>query len=321
MAPRSAAVLALAGCLVAAAPSQAAETARDLLQRMSRALTTSSYVGEFRLDGPGYAERMRIVHCVRDGAVSERLVSLTGPGRELIREGDQVTAYLPDKRLAVVEQRPGRGALLGNLPRFDGDIERWYELELAGQLPAVNGRPAAVVEVRPRDDFRFGHRLWIDEATGLPVQTELLDTQGRTLERLRFTRLELRDDIAGAALEPGVDASAYRWVRQAAGATPDGDPPWQVRRPPPGFRLSASAVKDMAGVPSPVSQLVLSDGLASVSVFIHAPAGDEPPTQGSGRAGAASTFSALVEGQHVTAVGEVPPQTLQAIVAGIARRN
>jgi sigma-E factor negative regulatory protein RseB len=77
----------------------------------------------------------------------------------------------------------------------------------------------------------------------------------------------------------------------------------------------------MAGVPSPVNQLVLSDGLASVSVFIHAAAGDDPPPQGPGRAGAASTFTALVEGQHVTAVGEVPPRTLKAIVSSIARRR
>jgi len=308
----SAAALGLAACLAAAVPVQASETARSLLQRMSEALTHSSYVGEFRLEGRGYVERMRIVHCVRDGAVSERLVSLSGPGRELVRQGEEVTAYLPDKKIAVIERRPGRGALLGNLPRFDGDIEKWYELRLAGSLPAVNGRPAAVVEVRPRDGFRFGHRLWIDEATGMPVQTELLDADGRTIERLRFTRLEIREDIPESSLEPGVDPSGFRWVRQAA-HPPSGESAWRVRAPP--------SVGDMAGVPSPVNQLVLSDGLASVSVFIHAAAGDDPPPEGPGRAGAASTFTALVEGQHVTAVGEVPPQTLKAIVGSIARRD
>jgi len=315
-----AAALALLACLAAVAPAGASESALALLQRMTEALTGSSYVGEFRLEGRGYAEHMRIVHCVRDGTVSERLVSLSGTGRELVRQGDEVTAYLPDRRVAVIERRPGRGALLGNLPRFDGDIEKWYEFELAGTLPAVNGRPAVVVVVRPRDGFRFGHRLWIDEATGMPVQTELLDAGGRTIERLRFTRLEIRDDIPDASLKPAVDAAGFRFVRQAA-RPPAGESAWQVKAPPPGFRLSASSVGDMAGVPSPVSQLVLSDGLASVSVFIHAAAGDDPPPQGSGRAGAASTFTTLVEGQHVTAVGEVPPQTLKAIVGSIARRD
>ena len=316
----SAAALGLVACLAAAATAQASETARSLLQRMSEALTNSSYVGEFRLEGHGYVEHMRIVHCIRDGTVAERLVSLSGPGRELVRRGEEVTAYLPDKKIAVIERRPGRGALFGNLPRFDGDIEQWYDLQLAGSLPAVNGRPAAVVLVRPRDSFRFGHRLWIDEATGMPVQTELLDAEGRTIERLRFTRLEIREDIPDSSLKPGVDPAGFRWVRQAA-HPPAGESAWLVRAPPPGFRLSASSVGDLAGVPSPVNQLVFSDGLASVSVFIHAAAGDDPPPEGMGRAGAASTFTALVEGQHVTAVGEVPPQTLKAIVGSIARRD
>ena len=312
--------LALATCLAAAAPAHATDEGRDWLERMSRALTTSSYVGEFNLEGQGYAERMRIVHCVRDGSVSERLVSLSGPGRELITKGDEVTAYLPDKRIAVIERRPGKGGLLGALPRADSQIEQWYEVRLDDRLPELNGRPAAVVSVRPRDGYRFGHRLWIDEATGMPVRTELVDGAGNVVERLRFTHLEIRADIPDSSLQPGVDPAQFRWVRQAAYPEEAGAA-WQVRQPPPGFRLSASSVKDIVGMPSPVNQLVLSDGLASVSVFIHAPAAGRQPPQGVGHAGAASTFSTVVAGQQVTAVGEVPPETLKAIVSSIARQD
>jgi sigma-E factor negative regulatory protein RseB len=316
---RRAAAAFLATLLLAGA-AQAADDARDWLDRMSHALNTSSYVGEFRLDRHGYSERMQIVHCVRDGAVSERLVSLSGPGRELIRKGDEVTAFLPDKQIAVIERRPGKEGLLGTLPRLDGKVEQWYELRLEGSVPELNGRPAAVVSVRPRDGFRFGHRLWIDEETGMPVRTELLDADGGVVERLRFTRLEIRDDIPEASLRPGVDPAKFRWVRQAE-HPPTTAVAWQVRQAPPGFRLSASTVRDIVGLPSPVDQLVLSDGLASVSVFIHAPAPGRRPPQGAGRAGSASTFSSVVDGQQVTAVGEVPPQTLEAIVGSIERRD
>ena len=310
----------LAACLVASAPAQAADEGRDWLQRMSHALTTSNYVGEFHLEGRGYTERMRIVHRVRDGTVSERLVSLDGPGRELIRNGDEVIAYLPDKKIAVIERRPGQDGLLGALPRIDGDVEQWYEVRLEDHLPELNGRQAAVVSVRPRDGYRFGHRLWIDEATGMPVRTELHDASGNVVERLRFTRLEIRGDIPDSSLQPDLDPAHFRWVRQAAHA-PEAATVWQVSRPPPGFRLSASSVKEIVGVPSPVSQLVLSDGLASVSVFIHAPAAGQPSPEGVSRAGAASTFSTVVAGQQVTAVGEVPPVTLKAIVSSIVRQD
>jgi sigma-E factor negative regulatory protein RseB len=310
--------LLLAACLLAAPASRAADDGAAWLERMSKALSTASYVGEFELQGRGYSERMQIVHCVRDGRVSERLVSLSGPGRELVRDGDEVTAYLPDKKLAVIERRAQGDGLLGVLPRFGAELDQWYEVRLEDRAPELNGRPAAVVSVRPRDGFRFGHRLWIDEATGMPVRTELLDESGNVVERLRFTRLELRSDIPDSRLQPGVDKTKFQWVRQAAHA-PGEAAAWVVREPPPGFRLSASSVKDIAGVSSPVSQLVLSDGLASVSVFIHAPPAGGEAAEGSGRAGAASTLSTMVEGQQVTAVGEVPPQTLRAIVGGIVR--
>jgi len=319
MSRRALAALLAAASLVAA-PASASDEARHWLDRMSHTLTTSSYIGEFQLEGHGYSERMQIIHCVRDGSVSERLVSLSGPGRELVRKGDEVTAYLPDKQIAVIERRPGRDGLLGALPRVDDQVEQWYEVTLKGRVPELNGRPAAVIEVRPRDQYRFGHRLWIDEATGMPVRTELLDSSGGVVERLRFTRLEMRNDIPDSSLRPSVDPTRFRWVRQAE-HPPANAVAWQVRQPPPGFRLSASTVKDIVGVPSPVNQLVLSDGLASVSVFIHAPATGQRPAEGAGRAGSSSTFSTVVAGQQVTAVGEVPPQTLKAIVSSIVRQD
>lgn len=319
MSPRALAALLAAG-LTLTGPARASDEARHWLDRMSRTLTTASYVGEFQLDGHGYSERMQIIHCVREGSVSERLVSLSGPGRELVRKGDEVTAYLPDKKIAVIERRSGRDGLLGALPRVDDEVEQWYEVTLQGRVPELNGRPAAVVEVRPRDQYRFGHRLWIDEATGMPVRTELLDSSGGVVERLRFTRLEMRNDIPDASLRASVDPARFRWVRQAE-HRPAGAISWQVRQPPPGFRLSASTVKDIVGVPSPVNQLVLSDGLASVSVFIHAPATGQRAAEGAGRAGSSSTFSTVVDGQQVTAVGEVPPQTLKAIVGSIVRQD
>lgn len=312
--------LALSACLLVAVPASADEAGRDWLQRMTHALETSSYVGEYRIEGRGYAERMQIAHCVRDGAIRERLVSLDGPRREFIRRGEEVTAYLPDKGLAVVEHRPGKGGLLAVLPQYDGKMEQWYDVVLDDRVTGPNGRMAAVVSVKPRDGYRFGHRLWIDEATGMPVRTELFDASGELVERLSFTRLEIRRDVPDDHLLPGVDPADYQWVRQTA-HPPAGTLDWKVSSPPPGFRLSASAVKDIVGVPSPVSQLVLSDGLASVSVFIHQPAAGQQPSLGSGRAGAASTFSGVVEGQQVTAVGEVPPQTLEAIVGSIVRRH
>ncbi len=301
--------------LMLAALPVAADEGALWLGRMSDALSNASYVGEFVCESAGRAERLRILHRVRDGNVSERLVSLSGNGRELVRENDEVVVYLPDQKLAIIERRPARSDLLGALPPIDEQVSPWYEVSYAGREAGLLG-PAAVVVVRPRDGYRFGYRLWIDEASHMPVRSELSDAAGRVIERLRFTSLALNGPIADAAFEPALDRAKLRWVRQAPQVM-DETPDWRAAQVPPGFRLSVSGLQAMAGSSAPVRHLVYSDGLASVSVFIQAPSPGKLPVTGSDRAGVASAFSTIVQGHQVTVVGEVPPDTLKFIATGL----
>ena len=305
----------LAACAMLIAVPAAADDGQEWLNRMAGALAGTSYVGEFVCESAGRAERLGITHRVRDGATSERLVSLSGNGRELVRQDDEVVVYLPDQKLAIIERRPAQSDLMGALPPFGGEFAPWYEVSLVGREAALLG-PAAVVAVRPRDGYRFGYRLWIDEKTRMPVRSELSDSAGRVIERLRFTRLEFDDDITDAAFEPVADRSKLRWVRQAPQAVGDA-PAWRAARIPPGFRLSVSGLQAMAGTSAPVSHLVYSDGLASVSVFIQLPKPGTRPVVGTGRSGVASAFSTIVQGHQVTVVGEVPPDTLKYIATGL----
>jgi len=301
--------------LLAAAPAAAADSGQEWLNRMTEALNNTSYVGEFVSESAGRSERLSIVHRVRDGVVWERLVSMSGNGRELVRENDEVVVYLPDQKLAIIERRAGRSDLLGALPQFEGAMSNWYKVDYVGQEATPFG-PAAVVAVRPVDGYRFGYRLWIDATSNMPVRSDLSDSAGRVVERLRFTRLEFDRNIPDSAFEPALDRSKLRWVRQSPQAD-DSTPAWRAGRMPPGFRLSVSGVQAVAGTTVPVSHLVFSDGLASVSVFIHPPAPGKPPVEGSGRSGVASAFSTVVDGHQVTVVGEVPPRTLKIFATGL----
>lgn len=307
--------LALVPALAMLALPAAASDGQLWLTRMTDALAATSYSGEFVCESAGRSERLRIVHRVRGGAVSERLVSLSGGGRELVREDDEVVVYLPDQKLAIIERRPASSDLMGALPTFNAGASPWYEVSYAGRETGLIG-PAAVVVVRPRDGYRFGYRLWIDEATHMPVRSELSDAAGRVIERLRFTQLSLRGDIPDSAFEPALDRARLRWVRQAPQAA-DEAPGWRAAQVPPGFRLSMSGLQAMAGTSAPVRHLVYSDGLATVSVFIQAPAPGKAPVVGSGRAGVASAYTTVVHGHQVTVVGEVPPDTLRFIATGL----
>ncbi len=316
-----AAAVAAAAALAVTSPgaARAEDEARVWIDRMTEALAASSYVGEFEVESAGRLERLRIVHHVSEGRTRERLTALSPSGREVVRDGDEVIAYLPDQKLAIIEYRAERSGLFGRMPRFGPEVERWYEVALERQVTSLNGRRAVQIAIRPRDGYRFGHRLWIDEGSGLPVKSELSGGDGRPIERMRFTRLELRDDIAEAELDPGFDRREFRWVRQVAQPAQEAGA-WSVPSPPPGFRLSASAIQDVAGAPAPVNHLVFSDGLASVSLFIRAATPGERPPLGAGRAGPASALSTVVEGHQVTAIGEVPAATLEVLAQGLQKK-
>ncbi len=306
---------AIALALGFAATPAFAESGQEWLDRMAAALNNASYIGEFVSESADRTEKLAITHRVRDGVVSERLVSLSGNGRELVRENDEVVVYLPDQRLAIIERRSGRSDLMGVLPQFEGSMASWYKIDYVGREATPFG-PTAVVTVRPLDGYRFGYRLWIDVDSHLPVRSDLSDGAGRVIERLRFTKLDFVNDIPDAAFEPALDRSKLRWVRQSP-QVEDETPAWRAAQVPPGFRLSVSGMQAVAGAGAPVSHLVYSDGLASVSVFIQAPAPGQPPVQRSGRSGVASAFSTVVDGHQVTAVGEVPPRTLKFIATGL----
>ncbi len=251
--------------------SRAADDARAWLEKMNQALATRNYDGTFFHLSDGRVETMRIVHRVRAGRVTERLLSLDGSGREFVRSNDELTCYLPDQHTVLVEPRQDRGPFLGSLPRFGADVNQFYRIEL---LPAshVLGRAARVIAVNPKDQYRFGYRLWLDETTAMPLKTQLCDSRGQVIEQILFARLEMPESIPDSELAPAVHTEGMRWVRQ--GPSRDHGAAGAVGLP--GERTAAGISSDRAGAQTlggatvPAAHLVYSDGLATVSVFVEA---------------------------------------------------
>jgi sigma-E factor negative regulatory protein RseB len=323
---------AVVGVLLTALPrhSRGADDPRDWLQKMSHALATRNYDGTFFHLSEGRVETMRIVHRVRAGRVTERLQALDGSGREFVRNNDELTCYLPDQHTVLVEPRPDNGPFLGSLPEFGADVNEFYRIE---SLPPARilGRAARVITVSPLDQFRFGYRLWLDEKTAMPLKTQLCDSRGQVIEQIFFARLDMPESIPDSDLAPAVRTEGMHWVRQ--GPSHDNASPalsaFRASELPPGFRLTVAGAQTIGGASVPASHLVYSDGLATVSVFVEAQQGKaqgadanqnapaDPPMQGLARVGSGFAFSTVVQGHQVTAVGEVPAQTVEFIAHSV----
>jgi len=303
--------------------------ARDLLQRMNQALADVPFEGTIVYAHDDDLSALRIAHRVQQGAAQESLLSLTGPVRAMSRHWKGVTCMLPDAAPLNV-RRPSRlGTPLTAAADFE-QIERHYDLRHRGGF-RIAGRDTDVIVLLPRDDFRYGRRFFVDRVSGLPLKSDLLDADGRPVQQVMFTDIDIGTEPTEQAVDnphghgtgvssPGAEAAATDH-NGALGGQPEAQPAiqWRPRELPPGFSvvsrstLEASSPEGGAATDEPARQLLVSDGVASFSIYIEPPL--DGALQGESRLGAVSAAGGRVGGHQVTVVGEVPPKTVRSVLS------
>jgi sigma-E factor negative regulatory protein RseB len=314
---------AVSGAALAEGAGRATLSPAQWLGRMNVALTTRNYDGVFSHWHGGRVETLRIIHRLQDGTVSERLASLDGSGREFIRSGASLTCYLPDRRTVLVEQRPEQQSLVG-FPTVDEEAASFYDIREVART-RLNRRDTHVITVAPRDEFRYGYRLWIDDSTAMPLKSQLCDAHGQVIEQIVFASLTLAAHIPDSAFKPEVSTAGFQWLRNDPTLPPAAATlAWGVMRLPPGFKMTAHSAQTLPGSPGPVDHLVFTDGFASVSVFVErqaAPANQPAAAESATAVGSSSAFSTVINGHKITAVGEVPPATVRFIATQVKEQD
>lgn len=301
---------AVAALLFAAAAWADADPAAQL-QRMSRAMREGNYQGALVYQHDGRIDSLRIFHA--GGTIErERLLSLSGDAREVARTGATVVCRVANAQSGLLSIGAER-SLVPLVPRLPGgDLGPGYRLISRGE-ERVAGYAAQVVEVQACDEFRYGYRLWIERDSGLLLRAALLAGRDQPLEQMMFVNLEIgvapnEQDLAlsgDVAAQPGngemevvLDAPAR----------------WTFAELPPGFRLDSRLA--LPGAASG-EHLLLTDGVANVSVYVEprAPSGVAGVTLGT--RGALSVYSRDAGTQRVVVLGNVPAATVQRIAQAL----
>lgn len=280
-------LLAFNGVAFAAGP---ASEAQKHLERMSVALQELSYQGVFVYRRDEELSAMKVIHLAHKEGERELLLTLTGEARETVRDS---------RRFGLMGQQVA-GRLAG--------VDSYYQLAPVSR-DRVAGRDARLVAVVPRDQFRYGYRLWLDVKTGLLLKSDLLGEQGRVLEQVMFTAIELLPEKEKQRLL--AETAGQPVVADDRGGAPMERSKWQVAAVPAGFQLITTRATTPQGG---VAHMIYSDGLASVSVFIEAgQAPGEKAFTGLSSMGAVNAYGNVVAGHQVTVVGEVPEVTVRTI--------
>ncbi len=295
-----------------------ADPAMDWVQRMSDAMRNLNYHGVFVYMHENQLESMQISHRRDQGGEKERLISLNGEAREVIRDNQNLTCIWPSSRKIVVDSSRKNSFSPIFIPEDIARLEKFYELRLLGE-DRVAGAETVVVHIDPRDEFRYGMKFWINSANGLMMKSSLLDESGREIEQVMFTSLTVYDDPADLEFDtmPQIDDS-YTLVRYHRGdgdETGEADNAWQLARAPGGF-WRESVLKRLAPESGrTIRQFVYTDGLASLSIFIERQT--DGAHQGGTSMGAVNAYMRLLGDHSITAIGEVPAITVRQVAEAV----
>ncbi len=311
---------------------------RAWLMRIHEAASHRNFQGTFVVTGGGVVSSARIAHFCEGPNQFERSEALDGQARHVYRHNDVVTTLWPATKTAMVEQRTLLAQFPALLQAGDDHIADFYELRTQG-AERVAGRDANVLLVKPRDAYRYGYRLWTDQASGLLLRADVVGEHNEVLESSAFSDVTIGvKPQPESVLHPMKKLDGYRVVRPTLTPTKLEAEGWAMRQTVPGFRQVSCVKRPMEGVDggqadlgkvgkdservearAQVLQTIFSDGLTYVSLFIERfdPQRHTRPMLAS--VGPTQTLMQQQGDWWVTVMGDVPPATLRRFAKSLER--
>lgn len=299
----------------AEAPPISSNEALSWLKKIAIAPRVHNYLGTFVYYADGHVESSHITHLVSENREQEKIEVLDGMPRIVYRDNDQMTCFLPESKRVYTEQRWFRKFFPDLLPQSLGDVDKSYHVTM-GERERVAGHESQTVLLAPRDNLRYAHKFWIHVDSGLLLKAAVMDAE-EIIEQFAFAQLEVDREISTNLVEPGdtFDEIGWQTTNLKTVVLKEGELPWQVDGAPANFKKIIEMRRNLTGKQDLVDHIALSDGLATVSIFIE-PFNEHssPLVPGfySSR-GAINIYVRSFDDHKITIVGEVPFEAIKQI--------
>ena len=317
-------LLLLAMLALAGVSSYAADDAWFVLQKSAHAARELNYQGVFVYLNGKQTRSVQITHMNNAGQELTRNVVLdnsitsgkANQPREVYSQGKDIVIFRPQNQKMVIEKRQGQNLFPAMLPTDLVAIKTNYTARL-GALEYVAGREAQIVELVPNDAFRYNYKIWADTEYGLLLKMTLLDSKNQTLEQIEFSQLSMLNSHDENWFKPQIDVKKS-YVMQDATAVNQITNDWIVTELPAGYAKVDHRAVVVLGKAAPVDQIIFSDGIASISLFIEPLTKGKHPKTGHMQIGSTNICANVVNGYQVTVVGEVPAATVMQIAKAVS---
>lgn len=316
--------VALLGLFIAIpAWADSSDEAIEWLRRVAMSTRGLSYNGTFVYQCGSRTETSHIAHVADGDNDMEHIEMLDGSPREVVRIGDEVKTYLPESRRVVIERRIPRPHFPSMLPTGLTDLTEYYTIR-RGTPDRVAGIDSQPVMIDPRDSMRYRRQLWVDRKSGLLLKAETFNEAGQPRESISFTEVRISDGADRDAIKARFNRLDAGWKVQDVriSATAPDDDQWRFHVPLPGFHRVAGMTRRVQADAPVGTQLVFSDGLAAISVFIEQqPVNAPQPALGQFSMGAVNVYKRILGDHLLVLMGDVPPAALKKFGDGIEAKN
>lgn len=295
--------------------------ALDWLAKAAAAARQLNYSGTYIYQHGDHVETSKIAHLSNESGEHEKVESLDGSPREVIRNNDEVLCFKPDNNASVIVEKRRMGQVFpALLPKQLGGITENYRVQLADSGRAAD-HLCQVIVLEPKDQYRYRHKLWIDRATGLLLKASTINEHNEVIGQFAFTQVTIGGQIGRDMIKPKIHGRKVVISSEPAIATElqQNDLTWVVKQPPTGFTQVTVMKRMMPGKEVPIKHLVFSDGLATISVFIEPVAAGTEPMLGATRHGATQIYLRTIGDYKVTVLGDVPAVTVKQIANSVSR--
>jgi sigma-E factor negative regulatory protein RseB len=290
----------------------------SVLLQVRKSLNTLNYEAAFIQVRGKFAEPFEWAHGIVEGSEVEYLRSQSGPNLEVVRKGNVVGYYEAETPPYAVYSKTISSLLPALFFDDSIDLGEHYSLAVGGKSRIID-RPAQLVRLVAKDNYRFNYWLWLDIQSGLILKSALVSKQGEVLEQFQMTQLNLLPQAPVIAQKvydsilpvPSVADSAQ--VKDTAGKTVS---KWAINWLPEGFSEISRNQHKLSLTSEVADYILVSDGLVEISIFI------QPPLASNIKVGNLRSGSNIVVVHHgkgfdVSVIGKVPVQTAERIAQSV----
>ena len=302
--------------------------AQTWLRKIHAAAQNLNYSGTFVYQQANQIRTSRITHLLEGKVEREKLEILDGKPREYIRNNEEIICYVPESKTLLVEKRVTQDVFPAILAANPAELSEHYEIR-KGETGRIAGFDCQAIVLAPKDDLRYGYKLWAEKGSGLLLRAQTVNERDEVVEQIAFTQVAI-GNVDRSRVKPSFPNTAG-WRVENAVMSPAVLTGWSVKGVPAGFKKIREMKRQISDTPAStplvsganatratqreVAQIVYSDGLAAISIFIEPVS--QSRTEGSMQQGAMNITGKRQGDFWLTIVGEVPAAAIKQVANSI----